>query len=149
MRLIASVLFLFFSSQLIGQEPANLKKGYAAEGYDVVDYFSNEAIEGNKIFSTIYKGVKYKFSSARNLETFKENPSFYIPQYGGYCAYAVGEKAELIGVNPKTYQIIDDKLYLFYNSWGVNTLDKWNEEGAAALKEKADLHWNNIVVKGN
>jgi YHS domain-containing protein len=149
MKLIASMLFLFFSSQLIAQEPANLKKGFAAEGYDVVAYFSNEAIEGDKAFSTEHKGVKYKFSSAQNLETFKNNPSFYVPQYGGYCAYAIGVKGELIGVNPKTFQLIDDKLYLFYNSWGVNTLEKWNEEGAAALKEKADFHWKNIVIEGN
>ncbi len=148
MRLIVSMLLLFISAQLIAQEPANLKKGYAAEGYDVVAYFSNQAIEGTKTYATEYKGIKYKFSSSKNLATFKGNPGFYVPQYGGYCAYAIGAKGEKIGVNPKTFQIIDDKLYLFYNSWGVDTLEKWNEEGAQALKEKADANWENIVNKG-
>jgi len=149
MRFVVSIFFLFLSAQLLAQEPANLKKGDAAEGYDVVAYFSNEAIEGDKKFSATHKGIKYKFSSAQNLETFKESPNFYIPQYGGYCAYAVGVKGEKIGVNPKTFQIIDNKLYLFYNSWGVNTLEKWNDEGAQALKEKADAHWENIVKEGS
>jgi len=51
--------------------------------------------------------------------------------------------------NPENiFQIIDDKLYLFHNSWGVDTLEKWNEEGSQALKEKADANWGNIVNKG-
>lgn len=149
MRLVTSLLLLFFCTQLLAQESVNLKKGYAAEGYDVVAYFSNEAKEGDKTHSTEHKGIKYKFSSAKNLETFKQNSNFYVPQYGGYCAYAIGVKGEKVGVNPKTFQIIDDKLYLFYNSWGVNTLKKWNEEDAEALKEKADTHWKNIVTKGS
>ncbi len=149
MKLVTGLLMLFFSTQLLAQEPANLKKGFAAEGYDVVAYFGNEAKEGDKTYSAKHKGFKYKFFSAKNLETFKQNPNFYIPQYGGYCAYAIGVNGEKIGVNPKTFQIIDNKLYLFYNSWGVNTLEKWNEEGAEALKEKADVHWKSIVMKGS
>ena len=101
------------------------------------------------MFSTTYKGVKYKFSTRENLSTFTQDPELYVPQYGGFCAYAVAEKGEKVGVNPKTFQIIDNKLYLFYNSWGVNTMDKWNEQGAETLKEKADANWKNIVKKGS
>lgn len=149
MKLIVAVAVFFVSAVAFTQDNVNLKKGYAAEGYDVVAYFGNEAIEGNKLYSTAYKGVKYKFSTRENLNTFTEDPEMYIPQYGGYCAYAVAEKGEKVGVNPKTFQIIDNKLYLFYNSWGVNTLENWNEEGAEALKEKADANWKNIVKKGS
>lgn len=149
MKLIFAFAVLFVSTVAFAQEAVNLKKGYAAVGYDVVAYFGNEAVEGNKIFSTTYKGVKYKFSTRENLKTFTEDPQMYVPQYGGFCAYAVAEKGEKVGVNPKTFQIIDNKLYLFYNSWGVNTLEKWNEEGAEALKEKADANWKNIVKKGS
>jgi YHS domain-containing protein len=149
MKLILAVTVIFVSAVGFAQGSVNLKKGYAAQGYDVVAYFANEAIEGNKLLSTTYKGVKYKFSTRENLNTFTEDPEMYIPQYGGFCAYAVAEKSEKVGVNPKTFQIIDNKLYLFYNSWGVNTLEKWNEEGAEALLEKADVNWKNIVKKGS
>jgi YHS domain-containing protein len=148
MKTFATFLLLLISVNLLSQEHVNLKKGYAAEGYDVVAYFSNEAIEGNKEFQAVYHGIKYKFSSQENLSEFNKNPKMYVPQYGGFCAYAIAEKGEEVSVNPKTFQIIDDKLYLFYNAWGVNTLEKWNEEGAEVLQKKADDNWKNIVKKG-
>lgn len=148
MKTFATFLLLLISVNLLSQEHVNLKKGYAAEGYDVVAYFSNEAIEGNKEFQTVYQGNKYKFSSQENLSEFNKNPKIYVPQYGGFCAYAIAEKGEKVSVNPKTFQIIDNKLYLFYNAWGVNTLEKWNEEGTGTLQRKADDNWKSIVKKG-
>ena len=148
MKTLSTFLLLLISGNLISQEHVNLKKGYAAEGYDVVAYFSNEAIEGKKEFQGVYQGIKYKFSSQENLSEFNNNPETYIPQYGGFCAYAIAEKGEEVGVNPKSFQIIDNKLYLFYNAWGVNTLEKWNEENPEALRSKADENWKNIVKKG-
>ena len=148
MKTFATFLLLLISVNLLSQEHVNLKKGYAAEGYDVVAYFSNEAIDGNKEFQTVYKGIKYKFSSQENLSEFNKNPKMYVPQYGGFCAYAIAEKGEKVSVNPRAFQIIDNKLYLFYNAWGVNTLEKWNEEGTDALQRKADDNWKSIVKKG-
>ena len=132
-------------SSLTAQNHVNLKKGFGAEGYDVVTYFNNEALKGDKKITASYEGVAYKFSSEGNKQIFEANPSKFIPQYGGYCAYAVGIKSDKIGVNPKTFQIINGKLYLFYNSFGVNTLEKWNEEGAQDLQHKADLNWQQII----
>ena len=148
MKTFATFLLLLISVNLLSQEHVNLKKGYAAEGYDVVAYFSNEAIEGDKKFQTIYKGIKYKFSSEENLSAFNNNSKMYVPQYGGFCAYAIAVKGEKVSVNPKTFEIIDNKLYLFYNAWGVNTLEKWNEEGVDVLQKKADDNWKNIVKMG-
>ena len=147
MKTFTTFLLLLISINLLSQEHVNLKKGYAAEGYDVVAYFSNEAIEGKKEFQTVYQGVKYKFSSQENLSEFNNNPTMYVPQYGGFCAYAIAEKGEEVGINPKTFQIIDNKLYLFYNAWGINTLEKWNEKGVDALQKKADENWESIMKK--
>jgi len=122
----------------------NLKKGFVAEGYDVVEYFNNKAIEGNKKFIAKFDDVSYKFVSKTNLEVFNSNPKKYVPQYGGYCAYAVAVKGKKIGVNPETFEIRDGKLYLFYNSWGTNTLELWIEENAKELQKKADEHWKTI-----
>ena len=149
MKLFATLFTAIFFSNLSAQEHINLKKGLAAEGYDVVAYFNNEALKGSKEFATEYKGASYQFSSLENLKTFEENSKRYVPQYGGYCAYAIAVKNEKIGINPKTFQIIDDKLYLFYNSWGANTLEIWNEENPEKLKEQADINWEEIVKKKN
>lgn len=141
-----AILLLFISTSIFAQKTNyNLKKGYVAEGYDVVAYFSNKAIEGNKKYTAEFDGVKFKFSSKENLETFKKNPKKYAPAYGGYCAYAIGAKAKKVSIDPKTFEIRDGKLYLFYNSWGTNTLKMWQEEGAEVLKKKADKNWLNII----
>lgn len=145
MKHIFFFVLIAITSSLTAQNHVNLKKGFAAEGYDVVAYFSNEALKGDKEFIVEFEGISYKFSSEENKQTFIANPTNFVPQYGGYCAYAVGVKSEKISVNPKTFQIVDGKLYLFYNSFGVNTLEKWNEEGATELQQKADLNWNQII----
>tara|TARA_R110002096_G_scaffold3151_3_gene15948 strand:- start:3319 stop:3765 length:447 start_codon:yes stop_codon:yes gene_type:complete len=139
------ILFIITISSLSAQTiDYNLKKEFVANGYDVVAYFNNEAIEGDKKFTTSLDGIKYKFSSEENLKTFYKNPKKYMPQYGGYCAYAIAIKSDKVSINPKTFQIKDDKLYLFYNAWGTNTLDLWKNENENLLKEKADENWENI-----
>jgi YHS domain-containing protein len=137
------ILFLLISATTFAQQ-YNTKKGAVANGYDVVAYFSNKAVKGNKKLTTTYDGVSFQFSSQENLSLFKESPKKYTPQYGGYCAYAVGKTGEKVSINPKTFEIRDDKLYLFYNSWGTNTLKLWQEEGAENLKEQANKNWLKI-----
>ena len=143
MKTFITILLIAVSSTFFGQE-YNLKQGYLAEGYDVVSYFSNRAEKGDKEFTTTNNAVKFKFSSKKNLDTFKSAPNKYIPAYGGYCAYALGTKGERVAINPETFEIRDGKLYLFYNSWGINTFKMWQEEGAAQLKAKADKNWIKI-----
>ena len=137
------LLFLLSSLTTFSQD-YNTKKGFVAEGYDVVAYFNNEAIKGDKQLVTEFDGVKFKFSSKENLDAFNKNPKKFVPKYGGYCAYAIGVKGEKVSIDPKTFEIRDGKLYLFYNAWGINTLELWKEEGAENLKQKADINWKKI-----
>lgn len=119
----------------------NLDGKFIAEGYDVVSYFSKTPKEGNSDFVYEYKGAKLKFYSQTNLNKFKANPQKYFPQYGGWCAYAMGINGKKVSINPKTYEIRDGKLFLFYNSWGTNTLELWLKENPTSLKSKADINW--------
>tara|TARA_B100001063_G_C16313684_1_gene334163 strand:- start:200 stop:361 length:162 start_codon:yes stop_codon:yes gene_type:complete len=50
----------------------------------------------------------------------------------------MGTKGEKVSVNPEIFEIRDGKLYLFYNSWGINTLNLWITERATKLRKKAD-----------
>lgn len=122
----------------------NLKNGFIAEGYDVVSYFNNQAVKGNQQFIAEFEGVKFKFSSKENLVVFRENPTKYLPQYAGFCSYAIGKNGEKVSINPKTFEIRDGKLYLFFNSWGTNTLELWQKEGPEKLQQKADENWKKI-----
>ena len=79
-----------------------------------------------------------------NLEKFNADPEYYTPQYGGYCAYAIGKNGDKVKIDPKTFEIRDGKLYLFYHTFFANTLEKWLEEGAEELKKDADKNWIKI-----
>lgn len=124
----------------------NLEKGLAIQGYDPVSYFQGRAAKGSKDHAVNHQGTIYYFLSAANAETFKKNPAAYEPQYGGWCAYAMGAKGEKVSIDPKTYKITDGKLYLFYNRFFNNTLEDWNED-EKGLKDKADANWQKKFSK--
>jgi YHS domain-containing protein len=141
--------FLFFGLLIASAQNTdyNTKKGYIAKGYDVVAYFDNQAVEGETKYTVMHYGVNYKFSSQDNLNKFINAPEKYIPQYGGYCAYAIAVKSEKVDINPKTFEIRDGKLYLFYNSWGNNTLNTWRKNNVKGLQIKADKNWEAMNLK--
>lgn len=119
----------------------NLENKVAILGYDPVAYFNvGKAVKGKKEIAANYQGVIYKFSSNENKDAFVKYPSKYEPQYGGWCAYAMGSAGEKVEINPETFKIIDGKLYLFYNAYFNNTLKSWNKD-ESDLKSKADNNW--------
>ena len=139
------LLVSVFSSSLFAQSSKyNLDDGFVADGYDVVSYFQDNEREGVDGYELKYDGVRFKFSSKKNLELFKSNPIKYIPQYGGWCAYAVAVKSEKMGSNPKSYEIRDGKLYLFYKRFFTDTLEDWLDEDPNNLVKQADKNWEKI-----
>jgi len=139
--LVSGISFAQNDAKRINQY--NLENKVAIQGYDPVGYFNQgKAIKGKKEISASYQGVIYKFSSSENKEAFLKNPSKYEPQYGGWCAYAMGSAGEKVEINPETFKIIDGKLYLFYNAYFNNTLKSWNKE-ETKLKSQADTNWKN------
>lgn len=151
MKEITSTLIfsLFVSIVLFAQEPVrkkhyNLKDGIAIQGYDPVAYFKqNKALKGNKAISIYHQGATYYFSSIENKEAFKMDAAKYEPEYGGWCAYAMGSSGEKVSIDPSTFKIVKGKLYLFYNKFFTNTLKEWNKD-EPALMTKADASWGKI-----
>ncbi|HAK79448.1 MAG TPA: YHS domain protein [Runella sp.] len=138
--LVVAPLFVY-SQALQRSKQFNLENGLAIQGYDPVSYFTqNKAAEGSKQVSTVFEGVTYRFSSTANKELFVKDPKKYEPQYGGWCAYAMGATGEKVEIDPETFKILNGKLYLFYHSWTNNTLTKWNKD-EPNLKSKADKSW--------
>ena len=121
----------------------NLENKLAISGYDPVSYFQGKPKEGNKTIYVSHQGIIYRFSTNANMELFKSNPTKYEPAYGGWCAYAMGERGEKVEVDPETFKITDGRLYLFYNRFFTNTLNSWNKD-EANLINKADHNWQNV-----
>jgi YHS domain-containing protein len=139
--LLVMVSYLFslgYGSHVYGQ--LNTKENLALEGYDAVSYFKGKPVKGNEKLKVHYQSVYYQFSSQDHLNLFLKNPSHYLPAYGGWCAFAMGNSGEKVEVNPLTYKIVNGKLYLFYNSFFNNTLTDWNKD-EVNLKIKADSNW--------
>ena len=91
-----------------------------------------------------YNGAKYKFSSQEHLTTFKTNPEKYVPQYGGFCAYAISEKGKKVSINPEAFEVRNGKLYLFYKTFFTNTLESWQEGDTKNMINKANSNWKKI-----
>lgn len=145
------LVFLLLSVTTFAQSTAkrvkefNLENKVAIQGYDPVAYFTQKkAVKGKSSFATTYEGVTYNFSSQANKDLFLKNPTSYEPQYGGWCAYAMGQNNEKVEINPETFKIIEGKLYLFYNAYFNNTLKSWNKN-ETSLKKKADANWKKII----
>ena len=123
----------------------NLEKKVAIQGYDPVAYFTQKkAVKGKSTIASSYEGVIYYFSSQANKDAFAKNPASFEPQYGGWCAYAMGSTGEKVEINPETFKIVDGKLNLFYNAYFNNTLKSWNKD-ETNLKKKADANWKKII----
>lgn len=145
------VLFIFISLSTFAQNENrritsfNLEEKIALQGYDPVAYFKQgKAVKGKKEITATYEGVTYNFSMPVNKEYFLKNPSKYEPQFGGWCAFAMGDSGEKVEINPDTFKIIDGKLYLFYNAYFNNTLKSWNKD-EVNLKSKAEVNWKKIA----
>lgn len=135
---------------VVRRQQFNLDNGVALQGYDAVAYFTQNkanpgrAVKGSATNAFTYKNVTYHFSSPANLKAFQENPEKYEPQYGGWCAYAMGAAGEKVEVDPETFKIKDGKLFLFYHTFINNTLTKWNKD-EPRLHKKADASWMKFI----
>ncbi|SHF00351.1 YHS domain-containing (seleno)protein [Chryseobacterium takakiae] len=140
--------FLLLISSILLSQTSNINQenGVANYGYDVVSYFSGKPQHGSAKNAVKYQGTDYYFVNAENKAKFQKEPGKYLPQYGGYCAFAMGDYGKKVQVDPKTYKITDGKLYLFYNKLLTNTLTSWNKD-EKNLVIKADKNWKKFTTK--
>lgn len=149
-QIFITIISLFLMNNQIHAQAAlrlkslNLDKNIAIQGYDPVAYFTpGKPTKGNKDLVAVAEGVTYFFATISNKDLFLKDYKKYEPQYGGWCAYAMGFSGEKVEIDPSTFKILNGKLYLFYHSWTNNTLNKWNKE-EDNLKNKADKNWANL-----
>lgn len=119
----------------------NLENKVAIQGFDPVAYFeSNKATLGNKDISAELNGAIYYFSNEENKIVFLKNPSYYQPQFGGYCAYGMseGHKAPIM---PEAFTIVDNKLYLNYN---LKVKEMWLKEQKERIV-RANENWDKLT----
>ena len=109
------------------------------EGYSPVSYLDLELAQlGNKEFKSEYNKAVYYFTSAEQKATIDRNPSKYLPQYSGYCAFGIYAGAKF-RVDPDKFFVKDGKYFLFLENVELDAQQLWELE-----KNHSDL-----VAKAN
>ena len=123
----------------------NTEHGLAIKGYDPVSYFtSGKPTPGLAQFSTTYQGVTYRFASTENRDRFVAAPEKFVPQYGGYCAYAISLN-KIADIEPDEWAIVNNKLYL-NNGFFAQTLWSFDKSGNIV---QGDQNWPRVPKLGN
>lgn len=115
-----------------------LSGNLGAKGYDVVAYQTlGKPTPGSAQFQQAHGGVTWQFANAEHLALFRADPAKYLPQYGGFCAWAVaqGKLADIDPVNG--WKVLDGKLYLNYSAGVQKT---W-EKDIPGFIDKANANW--------
>jgi YHS domain-containing protein len=123
----------------------NTENGWAIKGYDPVAYFiTGKPTPGMAQFATTYKGANYRFASAENRARFIAAPEKFVPQYGGYCAYAIALN-QIADIEPDQWAIVNDKLYL-NNGFLAQTLWSFDKSGNIT---RGDHNWPLVPKLGS
>jgi len=112
----------------------------ALEGYDPVSYFAGQPTKGDAKFQATHKGVQYRFASAQNLARFQASPEAFLPQYGGYCAWAVAGGYTAKG-DPLAWKVVNGKLYLNYDA---TVQKRWAADIPGNIA-KGDKNWPQVL----
>lgn len=113
----------------------------AVGGYDPVAYFTDgRAVRGMEQYRITHQGYEYRFASAAHLAAFRADPARYLPQYGGYCAWAVSQGYTAPG-NPNTWRVVDGRLYLNYNT---EIQQRWEQDIPGHIRD-ANTNWPRVL----
>lgn len=117
----------------------NLENQVGLKGYDPVSYFTeggNQAQKGDANISGQYGDVIYHFASQANKDLFFTNPTKYEPTYGGWCAWAMANRA-YADIDPELYTFNGNRLHFFISRGAKARFDRDLKNREAA----ADVFW--------
>lgn len=122
----------------------------ALQGYSPVSYLDlGLAQRGSKEFKSEYEKVVYYFTSAEQKKTFDRNPTKYLPQYGGYCAFGIYAGAKF-RIDPNKFIVSNGKYYLYLNNVELDAKQLWlAEKNHDKLMRTADKNWKKLSATHN
>jgi YHS domain-containing protein len=137
-RITLPVIFLLLTAACATvKTPVFSTDAGAIRGYDPVAYhLLGQPQKGRPELSFSFNDSNWYFASESNLELFRLDPAKYIPQYGGYCAYAMSKNL-VVSTDPEAWHIENGKLYLNYS---LSVRETWLKD-IPAYVNKADSNW--------
>jgi hypothetical protein len=139
---LAAPLILTAMPARAAKPPVFADQGLAIRGYDPVCYFTEgRAMRGTAGNAVDWHGATWRFVSDRTRAIFEGDPRAYLPEYGGYCAWAVS-LGYTAGTDPHAWHIESGRLYLNY-SLAVQKRWSRNMQGNIA---RADANWPGVLT---
>jgi len=140
MLLLAALLALPGRAIAAAGAPVNAEGGIALGGHDPVAYFTaGRAVVGKAGITAQHDGITYLFATEANRARFLADPTTYLPQYGGWCAYGMARGYKAV-VDPRAFAIVVGRLYLNYNA-AIQALWRLDTPGEIA---RADTNWPQV-----
>lgn len=134
--MIGAVFFLN-SVGMFSSAPFFSTDNGAIDGYDPVAFFVNgKATEGKPGLTFEYAGTTWRFVSEENRQAFMATPERFVPQYGGYCSWAMAN-GYTARTDPEAWAIVGDRLYLNFDQ---DVKQDW-EVDRESLILAADENW--------
>ncbi len=142
-----ALLTLTAATPALAKDEVNVSNGITTagvplglHGVDAVSLSSiHDVAEGSARHTVVHDGAAYYFASKKAAKRFESDPDHYLPQYGGFCAFAVALGKKFDG-DPRYADIVGGKLYLFVNE---DIYQKYLEDSENILK-KAEQRWPSI-----
>jgi YHS domain-containing protein len=117
-------------------------QGIILKGCDVVAYFKEaKPVKGNPAIASTYHGATYLFASAANKADFDKEPTKYVPQYGGFCAYGVASGVLADTEGPAAFIIYKGKLYICGNQGALKSFKNDIDSNI----DKAERVWRQLT----
>ena len=143
----AIALLISFAAPTFAADEHNVSTGVTTagvplglHGVDAVTLSTfNTMAEGDAAHTVVVDDVAYYFASADSAQAFEAAPNEFLPQFGGFCAFAVALGKKFDG-DPRYADIVDGKLYLFVNA---EIFEKYKKDSARIIK-KAHRTWPSI-----
>lgn len=133
--------FFLRSIGMFSSAPIYQTEAGAIDGYDVVAYFNQgEALRGLPQWTQEYKGASWRFASQAHHQAFAAQPERYVPQFGGYCAFAVSQNYTAYS-DPNAWTIVDGRLYLNIDQ---KVAEKWKAD-QRKLIQLAEQNWPAVL----
>ena len=117
--------------------------GLALRGYDPVAYLTDgKPVIGDYTITAQHDGATYRFASEDHKALFLKDPTKYLPEYGGFCAYGTANGVKVDG-DPTVWKIVNNKLYL---NLAPPVATRWEQDIAGNIKT-ADEKWTDLKDK--
>ena len=142
--LLSLALLLSACSRADTEEPiyTSWRNSVAVGGYDAVSFFAGEPERGRREFSHEWNGAVWRFATEANRDLFALNPEAFVPEYGGYDAWALAH-GKLARGSPERWTLEDGRLFFNFND---RTQRLW-ELRQERLVARADANWPDVLER--